>query len=715
MNNTGLGKRLLSLALALMMMLLCAMPAMAEETGIADTAEAVTGEEATAPTTAPTTAIDPEMPIITYATGDQYANIYVTVTPPPGYNLGLFEHISYRTDGGEWSVYSGPVVVQENCLFEAMIVRLTDHNSPIAIAEITNIDTTPPLPPEIIADTETWVSDNLRVVITSASDVIITEEGTVPGGSGFSRVEYRLGAEGAWHEYSGEFTVSSPVVLYARSVDMAGNCSEPVSIELNNFDFTPPDCSGLSFKFDSTVPPVQAETGTFSRYYRDKITVSIDGAADTESGLSHIEYQTLSANSALTDDGWKKYDPAALPVISGDFCGYVYARAVDKVGNISVPKSSDGIVLDNTAPIISGVTLSTTQLTDSRVVVTFSVTDNVWLDSVTVNDQYVGVYDPTFTAFRNNDYVIKAVDKSGNVTTHTVTITNINGSAFNLLSMYNSLVQENFTPSTWAIAQTAASELQGLITVGSGEDTIAAASEKLVLSLEGLVVRGDGTASLRLIEKVDDYDSEKYTESSWKSVADSVDSIRLCLADPERTQEDVDKVRHNLENAITALTLRGDFTNLDRLIAQCEALTPASYDPIKFSQMREVLSASRELSRTDSSQQQVDDQYRLLLEKMSLLREIDTDTNDSGFNFVMLVVIALLLITIFTVVFIVMRKLKAEQDADDDEDYDEEEDERIGDFVFTDDEVEEVTHIDPVSNAANNDDSSDSYIGRRRK
>lgn len=644
-----------------------------------------------------------DIPSFSFDGETECASVEVKISEPADKPLGMFEYISYRIDNGEWIKYTGPLKIEKNCKIYAKITRISGEESEEVSAEIQNIDDIAPLPPQIVADKEKWVKNILPVTIVSGTDVIINEEGNkLPGGSGLARTEYRLGEEGLWHEYTGPFSLSEPATLFARSVDKAGNESNYVSERFDNFDVTAPDCSAVSFAINSDIPPVIAESGSFSKFYKGKVTVTIDGAHDSESGVDHLEYQFAGANAVVKEDGWKRYAADSKPVINGDFCGYVCMRAVDKVGNVSQSLASDSIVIDVTAPVISNIALSTTAPTDQKVSVTFSVKDNVLLDTVRVNGQYVSVYSPSFTAFRNGDYLIEAVDKAGNKSTNTVKITNINASAFNLLAMYKSLSSENFTPSTWAVAQTAASELEGLLTVGSSENAISAASEKLVLSMEGLVVRGDGTASLRLIEKIKDYDSEKYTDSSWEKVQKGIENVNTCLANPERTQEEVDTARRGLEDAVTALVPRGDFTNLDRLVEQCGKLDKANYDPNKFAQMEETIDRAKKLPRTDTAQPEIDEVYRTLIEQMSALKIIVEDTKKTGLNVVMIVVLSLLVIAIGTAVFIFTRRMKAEREDEDEYDENEEYDEDaeyeeeieesagetpagIGDFVFTDD------------------------------
>lgn len=613
---------------------------------------------------------------------------YVEVTITPAAPLGKDDIIQYRTDDTAWETYSKPLAIDINCTVFAKITFADGSESAISHAEIVCIDKMPPSPPEILADNITWVNSFVEVSVVSGSDLE----------SGVQRNEYRLGEEGEWRQYTAPVKLTEPAVFYARTLDMAGNLSSMANMEIENFDITPPDISGVTVYFTSDIPPALADSGAFSKYYRSPVTITIDGAKDNQSGLAAYQYQLAESSSALTEDGWLEYNLEARPEITADFCGYVYVRASDHAGNLSYNTISEGVVLDTAPPVISEVTLTPSSLTSGRVTATFSVTDNYWLESISYGENLIGTYDPSITIFRNGEYTITAADKAGNVSKSTFTVSNIDSTPFSLLSVFEQLDENSFTPSSWKPAEEAAEVLRTLLADSKDTKKTANATEDLTSALEKLISRGDGTMALELIERVKEYDKSLYTESSWLHIDNAVEAINLCLEDPESTQADVDAARRSLEHSIDELQPLADFTAIDRLIAQCEALDKAKYDPVKLEAFTINLEAAKALSRTDSTQEVVDAVYNTLLDSMNAMRIVEEPVKEMPV--VGYVIMGLLVIFILTLLFILLKGkrhrtdelLEDESEEEyDDNDYDDTDEVEyhstrpsIGDIYFTD-------------------------------
>ncbi len=609
------------------------------------------------------------------------------------------------SDPPVWFEYISPFDVASNGTVQARVFFADGSRSRAWSASIESIDTTPPAPPEITSSNIEWTREPVTVTLSGGSDE----------GSGLLRLEYRVGAEGTWMEYTGPVSIASPAAVYARSVDAAGNMSGASMLEISNFDLTPPDATALSVGLSAEGAPVVGEQGAFSKYFGSDVTVTIDGASDAASGVGSYQYQTVEGTESLKEDKWLTYDPAKPPVIQGDFCGYVYARAVDNVGNTSAPAASEGFIIDVTPPVVENLKLSETSITGNRVIVTFTVKDNYWVETVTVNGVYAGVYLSSFTAFRNDDYLIVAYDKVGNRTEQVVEITNINATPFTLLDTFRSMKAQDFTPTTWAAAEKAADELEGLITVDAPQAQIEAAAGKLLTALEGLVTRGDSTLSLELIEKIRGFDSSLYTESSWKLLEEGMAQLQTVLDNPESTQESVDMHRRALEQRVTELVKRADFTNLDRLIAQCERMDKSKFTGQSKTMLIEALDAAKELSRTDSGQPAADEAYRTLLDAMGGM-EVQEDKSFEATP-VAMVIVGLLIVAAATALFIVRARLNSRaaalkdiDDEDDPDDSDDSGDSDLGGYGvirFTDDPR-------PSGAPAAGPRSGDSgYIGRR--
>ncbi len=639
----------------------------------------------------PEAAEPPEPPVVTYTDAPVSTYVDVLIGTADGAVLPDGWKILYRLDDSDWMEYTGELAVDINGIVFAKICTDDGLESAITSIEITCIDKLPPTAPEILADTMTWVNDYVEVSVVSGTDAE----------SGILKNEYRLGEDGSWYDYTAPVQITSPVIFYARSTDLAGNVSSMASCEIANFDFTAPDITSLNVTFTCPSAPVLTDSGVFGQYYREPVTISIDGAADNQSGLGGYQYQLAGSSKPFTDDGWLVYDLNNRPVISETFCGYVCVRAFDNTGNLSGIYSSANLVVDNEAPVIGKIRFSTTEITSNRVIVTFDITDNIWLDSVMVGSSYLGTYDPTFTVFRNGDYTVTATDKAGNSVSAVFSVKNIDATPFSMLSIFEQLDEDSFTPSSWVNAAAAADELQRLLTVESNSELVASATEKLTSSMEALVSRGDGTMALELIDKVLEYDKSKYTESSWKRVEIRIADIRLCLDDPESTQADVDNVRRALEQAVSELSLLGNFSSLDRLVKQCESIEKSGYDPVKFEAFTNALNTAKSLSRTDSTQSDIDQAYVALISAMDAMKVPEAE-EEPGIPVVGYVIIGLLVVFTITVLFIIFKSSSSatqavlleenSEDADDSgDDYDYSDDPydvhpNIGDICFSDDE-----------------------------
>ena len=165
---------------------------------------------------------------------------------------------------------------------------------------------------------------------------------------------------------------------------------------------------------------------TFERFFKETKTVTItaeDGAG--ESGVDKVYYYksiealTLEQVLAVSDSEWTELENGGSFNITPDAKLVIYAKLTDKSGNITYI-SSDGLVLDATAPAIVGVKDSRTYCSEQ----TITVTDTN-MDKVTVNGMEVSLTDGSYTLSADGStYAIAAADKAGNITTVIVTVKN---------------------------------------------------------------------------------------------------------------------------------------------------------------------------------------------------------------------------------------------------------------------------------------------------
>jgi hypothetical protein len=210
---------------------------------------------------------------------------------------------------------------------------------------------------------------------------------------------------------------------YTIKVTGKGNYSGSASIGWSIGDDTPPTGSiqvgtEKSNLFNSFLNAI-----TFGRFFKETQKVTI-AASDKGSGIDSIEYllsdtkktevelkdpKTEWTTLTKEDSGTFNIDPDSKVII--------YGKLTDADGNYSLI-SSDGMVLDATAPAISGILNENGYCVDSK---TFTVTDTN-LDTVNVDGSDItldqkGSY--TINA-DNNIHTIIATDKAKNSVTYTV-------------------------------------------------------------------------------------------------------------------------------------------------------------------------------------------------------------------------------------------------------------------------------------------------------
>ncbi|MEU3663221.1 family 16 glycoside hydrolase [Streptomyces sp. NPDC032940] len=194
----------------------------------------------------------------------------------------------------------------------------------------------------------------------------VTITATDEGGSGVDRVEYAIGADGAWQPYTTPVVVDQVgehTVRY-RAFDKAGNAAEEKSV---TFAVAAPDTD------DTTAPETSATVSGEKNgdgAYVDMATVTVT-ASDTGSGVNTIEY-------AVGDGAWQAYTAPVMVHAAGEHT--VRYRATDKAGNVAAEKSVAFTVVaappQDTTPPVAGATVEGSKNSDGAYVGNAKVTVN---------------------------------------------------------------------------------------------------------------------------------------------------------------------------------------------------------------------------------------------------------------------------------------------------------------------------------------------------
>lgn len=158
-------------------------------------------------------------------------------------------------------------------------------------------------------------------------------------------------------------------------------------------------------------------TITFDRFFKEtqKVTVT---ASDSGSGMNSIYY--FISEKALTVDEvkgaeWAEYDGDVN--LNPDQSAVVYIKAVDNAGNAAYI-SSDGLVLDGTVPVITGIENGKTYYGE----LTATAAD-ANLDKVLLDGENVEITNGSFTISPDNsEHTVEATDKAGNSISYTFSI-----------------------------------------------------------------------------------------------------------------------------------------------------------------------------------------------------------------------------------------------------------------------------------------------------
>ncbi len=160
---------------------------------------------------------------------------------------------------------------------------------------------------------------------------------------------------------------------------------------------------------------------TFDLFFKisPSVTVTAKDNLDPNPKVSYyVSTKEIEENKLNTVKDWTTYTEAFSLQPTGSHTNYiVYAKAEDDHGNV-VYASTSGLVLDMTAPLISGITDNATVCEDAEFTVTESYLNWVKVDDDVIEAAENGVY----CIEEIGTHTVSAMDKAGNETKITVTV-----------------------------------------------------------------------------------------------------------------------------------------------------------------------------------------------------------------------------------------------------------------------------------------------------
>ena len=333
-------------------------------------------------------------------------------------------------------------------------------------------------------------------------------------------------------------------------------------------------------------------TITFGLFFKNTQSVAITATDDsynhngyTDDKAVKVEYYLYSGDNALTkaDLAGKEFTEYGSAFnISPDNQYVIYARLTDHAGNVTYI-SSNGIVLDATAPAITGVTDGAVYYTTQKAVVT---DDN--LKSVTLNS--VSVDGTTVTLDGNTDevYTIVATDKSGNSTTVTVTMNPISSLAQSIDDVNGENVNSSDKEKIDSVKEN----------VGEVDTSNATDSEKEALNdindrcdeLLDIIDRAQKATETENIKNAEEINPDNVTEDDREALEKAKADLEKALDDngSNYTDDEMANIELDLERIDESLKVLDDVKAVEDLIAEL----PESVKPDDLETVQSILDAS---------------------------------------------------------------------------------------------------------------------------
>ncbi|MFJ5916234.1 OmpL47-type beta-barrel domain-containing protein [Streptomyces ardesiacus] len=323
------------------------------------------GDDITKYTSAPETAVAGPATIVfenSEATGNTTGmpHTLTFMTSDPEYNQDVQLNILANPNDDQGGKHTAEVTLSPGrYMYHCTIPGHGQMTGVLVVTEGGGEDTTAP-------ETSAEVGGTQNADGAYVGSATVTLAATDAGGSGVERIEYAIGADGAWQPYTTPVVVDQVgehTVRY-RAFDKAGNAAEEKSV---TFAVAAPDTD------DTTAPETSATVSgekNADGAYIDMATVTVT-ASDTGSGVNTIEY-------AVGDGAWTAYTAPVMVHQVGEHT--VRYRATDKAGNVAAEKSVAFTVVaappQDTTPPVTGATVDGSRNSDGAYVGSAKVTVN---------------------------------------------------------------------------------------------------------------------------------------------------------------------------------------------------------------------------------------------------------------------------------------------------------------------------------------------------
>ena len=150
---------------------------------------------------------------------------------------------------------------------------------------------------------------------------------------------------------------------------------------------------------------------------------------------------------------------------------------------------------------------------------------------------------------------------------------------------------DDYTPFTWSVVVDALEYAYMILDMElPPQSEVDYALENLNAAIAALVLRADTTALTSAINTAKELTAENYTTSSWAGLETAIFWAEELLLDPNATQEEINAVLDDLNNAIAALV---DISNLKVAIAEAEKYDMEDYSYSTWLALQDAIIAAQ--------------------------------------------------------------------------------------------------------------------------
>jgi alpha-tubulin suppressor-like RCC1 family protein len=293
---------------------------------------------------------------------------------------------------GDWVDYSYSFQFSSEGV-TTIFARSVDNAGNISaeISTFIKIDKTPPMMPNISISNSNWTNQDVTFTVADGADSL----------SGVQKSQYKVGNSGNWVDFLSPISINTEgiTMIYARSIDFAGNIGEETSIPI---------------KIDKTPPSVPTIMASNTNWTNQNVIFSITPGTDALSGLLKSQYKIGAAGV------WTDYSD--MVTVSTEGQTPVFARSIDNAGNNSI-EATVTIKIDKTPPSSPGLVSSSGKTGTTVDLIWGAATDNIGIAQYNIYDGTAFVAVSNFPSYRVmgltpntlHNFTVKAQDLAGNV------------------------------------------------------------------------------------------------------------------------------------------------------------------------------------------------------------------------------------------------------------------------------------------------------------